>query len=195
MLLRSQPLAPEFSEKYKLDNKREFEEMQECNIESQRIGEMFDDILDDAEKRKISLKTRLSWNLRRAKDSFYDFKHTAHNHIKWHKTMRELRPWEGFSGLVEVMLTHLRDYVQTEEQYGHSAEEYKNQKIASAKESIQLLVRLKEPDECPCRRQDEVNTKYPKYKQLITKYKIGGTSCSGDFVPQGSGWFGKESGG
>jgi len=41
---------------------------------------------------------------------------------------------------------------------------------------------------------DAVDQKYPEYKSLITKYKYGGTSVSGDFVRQGDGWVGMEAG-
>lgn len=142
---------------------------------------------DDEGKRKIKLKTRLKWRLKHIKESFYDFKYTHRNHKKWHNTMKSLRPWEGFNGLIDVMMTHLNDYVLHEEQNGHSTEEYRNQKIASAKETIELLIRMKEPNDYSNRRRKEVESKYPKYLNLITKYETDGTSVSGDFVAQRGG--------
>jgi hypothetical protein len=192
MLLRSQPLAPDVSKRFRGDE--EIEAMSERNIKSQRIDKMFGDILDTIGKRKISLKKRIRFRGRRIKDAFYDLKYTIRNHKKWHKTMKALRPWEGFSGILDVMLTHLRDYVATEEQYGHAAEECKNRKIASARETIELLARMKEPEEYTNRRRKEVKAKYPEYKYLVTEYENGGTSYSGDFVAQGNGWAGMESG-
>lgn len=194
MLIRSQPLAPEISERIKQNSDDDFAEMSERNIKSQRIGKMFDDILSGDRKSKIKLKIRFKWWTKRIKESFYDFQYTCRNHKKWHNTMKSLRPWEGFEGLIDVMLTHLKDYVSHEEQYGHSTEECRNQKIASAKESIELLARMKEPDDYLHRRRQEVDAKYPKYLNLITEYETGGTSVSGDFVAQGSGWVGEESG-
>jgi hypothetical protein len=92
------------------------------------------------------------------------------------------------------MQTHLRDYIQTEEKYGHAEEEYKNKKIATAKETLELLERMKAPDEYWQRRHEEVASRYPDYKGLITEYENGGSSFSGDFVAQGNGWVGKEGG-
>jgi hypothetical protein len=88
----------------------------------------------------------------------------------------------------------LRNYVETEEKYGHSEAEFKKSKIASAKETIEVLERMKNPDEYLHKRREEVRTKYPDYKYLITRYKTGGASYSGDFVAYGAGWVGKESG-
>lgn len=194
MLLESQPLDPKISEKFDLESKREIEAMQEHNIESQRIGTMFDDISDDSGKRKIGFKICLDRKWQKIKGAYYDFKYTLRNHVKWHKTMREIRPWEGFDGFIRVMRTHLQDYIICEEKYGSSEEEYKHQKIASVKETLALLERMNDPQGYSDRRRDEVESRYPKYKRLITKYKKGGTGCSGNFVEQGSGWVGKESG-
>jgi hypothetical protein len=177
-----------------LEDKSEYDPIQEHSIKSQRIGKMFDDILSDDKNVKISLKTRLLWRWLDIKSLFCNLKYTVCNHIKWHKTMKSLRPWEGFDGMLDVMLTHLRDYVSYEEKYGHSAEEYKNKKIEAAKELITLLVRMKAPDEYLPRRQDEIGLKYGRYYHLITEYENGSTGYSGDFVAQGDGWAGIESG-
>jgi len=194
MLLRSQPLNAKISEKLAVSSKVERESMTERNILSQHIGRMFDDMLDVRKKRKIKFKTRLDWQWHRIKDVFYDVKHTVRNHVKWHKALKELRPWEGFNGLLIVMQTHLRDYILCEQKYGHSEEEFKKHKINTAKETITLLERMKEPDEYLHRRRKEVEIKYPRYKSLITKYKTGGTGSSGDFIAQGNGWVGEEAG-
>jgi len=194
MLLRSQPLNSKISEKLAADSEKECGEMTEFNILSQHIGDMFDDIFDDRRSRKIKFTTRLGWKWHRIKDTYYDVKHSVRNHIKWHKALRELRPWEGFNGLLIVMQTHLRDYVLCEENYGHSEEGFKRHKIETAKEMIALLERMKEPDEYLHRCREEVEKKYPKYKSLITEYKTGGTSTSGDFIAQGNGWAGEEAG-
>jgi len=192
MLLRSQPLDPKVYKKLGLDERSEYEEMTEDNIESQFIGKMFDDILDDDEK--VTLKMRIEWKWRDIKDMFYDAKRAIVNCFKWRKTISGLYPWEGFDGLVTVMLFHLRSYVEYEEKYGHSEEEFKKSKIASARETIEILERMKEPDEDSHKRLKEVETKYPDYKYLITRYKNGGGSYSGDFTACGAGWVGKESG-
>jgi len=91
------------------------------------------------------------------------------------------------------MRTHLKDYIETEEKYGHSEEEYKKNKIATAKETVEILERMKDPMEYSSKRRDEIEAKYPKYQYLITQYEH--SRCySGDFVGQGNGWVGKESG-
>ncbi|MCL2813577.1 MAG: hypothetical protein FWD23_03155 [Oscillospiraceae bacterium] len=187
MLLKSQPLDPKFCEKFKLGD-----DESERKIKSQHIGKMFDDILDG--KRKIGLKTRIGWIWRDIKGVFYDMKYAVRNRLKWRKSISGLRPWEGFDGLITVMQAHLRDYITTEEKYGHSLEEYKNKKIATAKETVEILERMREPIDYSIKRRDEVESRYPKYQSLITKYESGSTLCSGDFVVQDNGWVGMESG-
>jgi len=186
MPLQSQPLDPKFCGKFKSDDY----DKSERKIKSQYIGKMF----DEDKKYKIGLKTRINWIWRDIKGVFYDVKYVIRNRFKWRKTINGLRPWEGFDGLINVMQTHLRDYIETEEKYGHSEEEYKKNKIATAKETVEILERMRDPLGYSTKRRDEVEMRYPKYKKLITEYEYGGTSFSGDFVAQGNGWVGKESG-
>ena len=193
MLRTSQPLDPKFCKKYELNSKKSIDSMNDQNIKQQRIGKMLD-VIDAGKKRKISLKTRIRWKWRRITDVYYDTKHTIRNHVKWHRAMRKLRPWLGHDGVITVMQAHLQDYVFCEEKYGTYLEEYKKQKIASAKETIRLLERMKDPDEYSSRRRKEVDAKYPKYQTLITEYNNGGAGYSGKFITQGSGWAGRESG-
>ena len=61
MLKGSQPLDPKVYKKLGLDDKKEREKMSDRDIKSQRIGKLFDDLLDGSRKRKISLKTRVGW--------------------------------------------------------------------------------------------------------------------------------------
>ena len=91
--------------------------MTEQNIKKQYIGEMFGNIIN-RDKRKINLTTRIGWRRRRFKDWYYDTKHMIRNHVKWHKTLRELRPWGGHDGLILLMQTHLQHYIACEENYG-----------------------------------------------------------------------------
>jgi hypothetical protein len=160
---------------------------------AQRMGDLFDDLRSDI-KRKPSVKKRLCWKCRQMKYAYHDAKYAVRNHIKWCGTINKLRPWEGFDGLLSVMLMHLMDYVATEEKYGHSEKEYKAQKIATAKETIKILRRMRSPDAYTSRRRNQVEKRYPKYKSLITKHNDGSTCISGRFVAQGNGWAGKESG-
>jgi len=190
MPLKSQPLDPRFAKKFETG---EHELMTDQNIKSQYIGEMFDNILN-RDKRKISFATRMGWKWRRFKDWYYDKKHSIRNHMKWHKTLRQLRPWEGHDGLILLMQAHLRDYIACEEKYGIAEETYKQQKLETARETIALLERMKDPHEYSSRRRTEVEAKYPNYQYLISEYKHGGTSYSGDFIAQGNGWVGAESG-
>ena len=194
MLLNSQPLDPKYAEKLGINKEDEEIEFSDDKIKTQTIGKMFDDILDDSRKRKISLSLRFSWLWRDITGFFYNFKYTIRNHFKWRKVIRKLRPWEGFDGLISLMQTHLRDYIETEEKYGHSEEQYKQQKIATARETVELLERMKDPDGYSHRRREEVVSRYPEYKGLVTNYINGGSSYSGDFIAQGNGWAGKESG-
>lgn len=192
MLQGSQPLDPKVAEKLGLDNTRKPDTV-ENEIISQYIGTMAAHFSDKTKKEKPSLKTRIGWQLRRIKASFHDACYTIRNHRKWHKTLCRLRPWEGFDGLIRVMLMHLQDYKENEEKHGNSAPEYKEQKIATVKETIKLLEHMKDPQEYLDHRRKEVKIKYPAYQSLITTHK-GGTVFSGDFVSQGAGWAGIESG-
>ena len=191
VLRYSQSLDSKFSKKFETNSHKS---MTEDNIETQRIGKMFDDILCDTKRRKISLATRLGWRWRRLKESLQDFKRTVRNHRKWHKTLKNLHPWDGADGLLSVMQTQLREYIALEEKYGLAEESYKNHKISTAKETLALLERMKEPDDYTTRRRDEVDAKYPDYQSLLTKYKNGGSSSSGRFIAQGNGWTGCEAG-
>jgi len=194
MLIQSQPLDIKYCEKIGLEKDDEISGFSEKEIKAQFIGKMFDDSPEENKKRKITFRLRLIWFWRGISNGFYDIKYAIRNHFKWRKTIRKLRPWEGFSGIINVMITHLNDYIATEEKYGHSAEEYRKNKIATAKETVEILERLKEPNEYLHKPRREVDTRYPEYKGLVTKYTNGGSCYSGDFIPQGNGWAGKESG-
>ena len=194
MLIHSQPLAPKFSEKMGLNKIDEEMEFSEKRIKKQYIGKMFDDLFDEDNERKISISTRISWKWRHITDFYYNTKYAIRNHFKWRKTIRGLRPWEGFSGLISVMQTHLADYIETEEKYGHSEENYKKNKIATAKEALEIIKRMKEPGNYSDKRRNEVEMRYPDYKTLNANYVRGGSSSSGDFIEQGKGWAGIEGG-
>ena len=194
MLTGPQPLDSKFAEKLMKGREHDEADFSEDQITTQFVGEMFEDIFGDAKERKIGLGLRLEWLYRDIKRAFYDLKYAVRNHFKWRKTIKQIRPWEGFDGLLSVMLTHLKDYIDTEERYGHSEEQYKKNKIATAKETVEILERMKDSDAYYSKHRDEVNSRYPKYKYLISEYKNGGSSSSGNFVAQGNGWTGKEDG-
>jgi len=189
MLQGSKALDPK---RFKLKEQDDRDGFSDENIESQHIGKLFDDLLDDSHK--ISFRTRLGWRWRDIKGTYHDICYRRRNRRVWRETLNKIRPWEGFDGLLTVMQTHLRDYMVTEEKYGHTAEEERNRCIASVKETLDLLERMKSPDEYYFRLKAAVDARYPDYKSLITHYKHGGTGSSGDFVAQGDGWTGKEAG-
>jgi len=193
MIDLSQSLDMKFCEKLALMEEDEAD-YSESEIIKQFVGEMFDDFHERTGKRKITLALRIKWFFQRISDSLYNLKYAFRNHCKWRKTINELRPWEGYSGLIGLLITHLNDYIETEKKYGHSEEEYKKKKIASAKETVEILERMKDPDEYLSKARNEVDERYPKYKGLVTNYKKGGSSYSGDFVQQGNGWVGEKGG-
>ena len=176
-----------------LDEEKETEGYDNDNIKAQFIGDMFDDIPGE-DSNKITVKLRLIWFWRGIKDAIYDTKRAIRNQYKWRKTINTLYPYEGFSGILSLMTTHLKDYVEYEEKFGHATAEYKKSKIDSAKEALEILERMKEPDEYLHKKRKEVETRYPEYKGLVTKYENGGSSYSGDFMAQGNGWVGEEGG-
>ena len=193
MLLKSQPIDLGMSDKFISASVNEIKNRPEQIIQAQYMSGMADEML---EKRKIGLRQYIKWLWRDIKNTYYDVKYTIRNHIKWHKTLSRIRPWEGFAGIIEATQTHLRDYIATEEKYGNAAEEYKNQKIASAKETVAILENMKDPHGYWIKLYDEINAKYPSHQNLITDYEDGGCSFSGDYAAQGNGWVGfdEESG-
>jgi len=189
MLKGSKSLDPK---RFKLKDSSRREDFSEENIESQHIGTLFDDFWE--RDHKISFTTRLKFRWRYINEAWRDMRCRKRNHRVWDETLNEIRPWNGYNGLLTVMQTHLRDYMESEEKGGHSAEEERNRCIASVKQTLDLLERMKEPDEYYHRLREAVEARYPDYKSLITHYKKGGTSTSGNFVAQGNGWTGMEAG-
>ena len=191
MLEKSQPICPDVIEKLVKCGRINLPDYdEETVIKSQRIGNMLDFLDKD---RKISIGTKINWFFRRHfKERYYDIKNTFRNHIKWHKTLKELRPWNG-DQMILCMITQLNDYINTEEKFGISEKSYQAIKLASAKEAVSILERMIDPSEYSSRRRDEVDAIYPEYLYLISDTNTG-TSYSGDFIQQGSGWVGIEAG-
>jgi len=190
MLKGSKPLDPKRLPK-ELIKKDRHDSFSDENITSQYIGKMFDDLRRD---HKILLKTRLGWKWRNIKGAWHDLRYRRRNRRVWRKTLNEIRPWDGFHGLLTVMQTHLRDYIELQQNHSHTAIEERDRYVASAKETLELLKRMQEPDDYYHRLKEAVDARYPDYKSLITHYKNGGSSQSGDFVAQGNGWVGQEAG-
>jgi len=193
MLIHSQPLSSKTCEKLGLDDEIEEHDLPEKKIIAQRIGDMGDDFLGD-DSGKITLGDRFHWFKSDIKKAFWDLKYSIRSHLKWRKTIGKLLPFEGFNGLIEVMQTHLQHYIEYEGKFGHSEDEYRRYKIDTAKETLELLERMKDPDGYTHRRREAVEVRYPDYKYLISEYEDGGCLFSGDFVAQGNGWAGIESG-
>jgi hypothetical protein len=189
MLVKSQPLSEKTVEKMIEQGKIELPSDDEPIIMSQRMGTMLDRM-----DYKATVFDKVRWFFKRHfNNRYYDVKHTIRNHIKWHKTMRRIRSWDGDSGMILCMITHLNYYIEVEEKYGHSEESYKEEKIASAKETVAILERMSDPHGYSFRRRDEVDARYPEYVSLVSKTNTG-TCYSGDFIRQGNGWTGIEAG-
>ena len=122
MLNQSQPIDPKYYELF--NGNSESLDYADDMIISQSIGKMFESLRND--NGKINIGLRLNWLWRDITKFFYDIKWAIRNHFKWRKIIRNLRPWKGFHGLITVMQTHLRDYIEIEEKYGHTEEEYEN---------------------------------------------------------------------
>ena len=82
MIRLSQPLDSGYSEKMIEKSEHEETKFSEDRIKSQAIGKMFDDILEEKEKRKISLGLRFHWLCRDIKQLFYDTKYAIRNIFK-----------------------------------------------------------------------------------------------------------------
>jgi hypothetical protein len=194
MLFRSQPITTDERAEWATDRLGEARTWKERPIKSQRVGGWLDDV--NGRKRtplaKLALWVRWRWS--DVADVYRVFKNTFANHVKWHKTFKELYSWNGDHGFFLATRTHLGHYLKYEEKHGHSIEEHRNKKMATVKEAIELLERMTDPDEYRIRRADEVESRYPKYGSLITEYAGGGSCHSGNFVAQGNGWAGVEGG-
>ncbi|GHU80436.1 hypothetical protein AGMMS49992_33420 [Clostridia bacterium] len=46
----------------------------------------------------------------------------------WRKTLEQLSLYNGYSGLIDVMTTHLKQYIAFEEQHGYATAECKAEK-------------------------------------------------------------------
>jgi len=184
MLIHSQPLNSKVSKNLGISSDTE-KSYGKKTVKEQYIGDMFDKLSNS--KCNKCIKTRLSRKWYRLKEVYHNITWAIRNHIKWSKTMFRLRSWEGFDGMLTAMITHLQDYIKMEEKCGHAVEEYKNQKIATAKETVTLLKRMRDPDGYWMRLTDAVEKRYPKYKYLVEEYDDGGESYSGDYTSQGNG--------
>ncbi|MDR2560162.1 MAG: hypothetical protein LBC63_00095, partial [Holophagales bacterium] len=136
----------------------------------------------------------LRWQWERITWAFSDFKRSIRNHIKWHKAMKKLRPWMGNDALSIAMRTHLEDYLLNEEAFGRAMKVDNSSTVASLKETIELLGRMRDSDEYIDKRWVEVQSRYPKYESHIKEYIDGSSYFGGSFVAQGSGWAGMEAG-
>jgi len=194
MLKYSQPVDSKIGELIEKSSKHDDSDYTKDKIAMQLMGKLSDVFLDRNGKKRISIGLRLRWKIRYISDTYYDLKCAIRNHFKWHKTLKQIRPWEGHDGLIKVMITHLNDYIDSEEKYGHSEENFRRNKIAKARETVELLERMSDPDEYSRIRTKEVDSRYPDYKHLVSRYKGGGCGFSGRFIPQGNGWAGKEGG-
>jgi len=186
MLIHSQPLDSKVSKRLGISDAGKSYDKKV--VKEQYIGDMFGRLSN--RKCDKCIKTRLRWKWYRIKEAYRNITWAIRNHIKWGKTMLRLRSWEGFDGMLTAMITHLRDYIRMEEKYGHAVEEYKNNKIATAKETVKLLTRMRDPDGYWIRLTDAVEKRYPEYKNLVEEYEDGGVSYSGDYTSQGNGWVG-----
>jgi hypothetical protein len=193
MLIKSQPmnLGIEDDEETEALGPKELNELEQMLENGEIVSQNMEGPWDD----KPSWKLRMYWKWREVRSVFTHLKWLFRNHIKWNKTLGHLRPWEGFAGLIDVVQTHLWDYIEQEEKYWSSSKECKDQKIASAKETIELLERMVNPDGYwdKRREEEEIKKKYPEQHSLYTEYENGGfDSSGGGFVAQGNGWVGRD---
>jgi len=188
----SKRVDPEYAKKQGWSSDDNEDDDASRTIIKQYIASPYDfSYLDDI---KISLRKRLVWKLERLLIWWKrDVLLPVITHIRWHNVLKELRPWVGYSGMIKLMQFMLRHYASYEEQYSCSAKEYKDSAVNSARETADLLERLKEPTEYSSRRRDEVKERYPEYLELRTDYADGSSMKSGYFIPQGKGFVGPAS--
>ena len=95
------------SKRFRLKEPDDLDSLSDENIKSQHIGKLFDDLPDSPHK--ISFRTRLGWRWLNIKGAYHDMCYRRRNRRVWCKTLNEIRPGEGFHGLLTVMQTHLLD--------------------------------------------------------------------------------------
>lgn len=160
----------------------------ECE-ESQYMSFMFDDLDSNI---KFSIKDKISSTKLKIKDFCYDLSYGITNWIKWFKVISKLRPWEGFDGVLQVAKHHLKDYLNYEIHYGHTEDDYRQEKIHKIKRCLELIEKIQK-DEYEIILMDAINQKYPKYYRMVSKTKTG-VCYSGKFVKFKDGWVGIEGG-
>lgn len=156
---------------------------------SQYMGTLFDNFKQDE---KFSIKDKFRFTRIKVEDFLDDLKYTAINCIKWFKVIPKLRPYEGFDGTLQIIKHHLKDYLRYEINYGHSEDEYKQEKIYNIRRCLELIDKLRK-DEYTLILTDAINQKYPKYYNMISEGKVS-TSYSGKFTKFKDGWVGIEGG-
>jgi len=160
------------------------------DIISQRIGSLFDGVIEQIKQPAFSIRIKRCFRI--FQNFYYSIKWSIRNHIKWHKVLTHIRPWEGYEGLIEVMMYHLKDYVIYERNYGIGSSEYKQDKISSVVRALELLNKLEEPHDYAISRISAIADKYPSFKHLINLYNNGTLESIGLFISYGSGWVGIE---
>jgi len=106
---------------------------------------------------------------------YWNISNTIYNHIKWHKTLKKIRAFNGDEALFEVMQTVLRNFLECTDN---------PEKQESAKEVIELIERLKVPDMIKAKALSEINSRYPMYVHR----------ADGKYTRQGDGWAGIHNG-
>lgn len=160
-------------------------------IISEKMGHMFE--FDKTKEPPLErLKDGVVFKYKKAKEAYYDICHIFINHFRWHKTLKQIRPWEGFEGMLRLMETQLKHHIKQTQKHSIASQVYRDKSIKSAATAIRVLRRLRAQDYLS-RRTEQVRAKYPKYKYHITEY-TNSTSYSGNFVEYKGGWVGRESG-
>ena len=141
-------------------------------------------------KTKIDFKTHLKFKKIRFKHFYYDLKHAVANYRRYWKIIADIRCWDGHHGMLTLMIHHLEYYIETEIKYGNAEESYKDRKVAAAQQTVKILRRLRNYDGYAEYRRELVEKKYPKYIELVSEYKHGGSCYSGNFIAYKNGYVG-----
>jgi hypothetical protein len=132
------------------------------------------DCMFDFGSRKLSFSARLMRPFRRAATRFGDYKRGIKRYFRWRESLEQYYPWDTNSFL-PLLVRHLEEYTAIEMKYGMTTPEFKEYKISTAQEAIEILKRIIADDYIEVHRKpvDEKWGEFPYEKTTYTSGSVG----------------------
>jgi len=165
---RSQPLDLSKEQLTKLGIVEETEEQKAAGRQVVKV-ETVDGMFDLGFKPTIF--DRALQPFQRVKKMIEDTKRSVTNHFLWRKQLSEYYPWD-IQAFLPMFTRHLELYVNVEQKSGHSTQEWREYKISTAQETIDILKRLTK-DNYSSVYTDVINERWGKFPYEKTTYANG----------------------